>query len=228
SLGRAHELAVGLILRNGVERKTENNELTLELDQMNIEVATPFASPMRSPHARGGDAMFFEYANQILKGTSAIFEYDYHSRLFDWNGDVNQIAAIIEKLRDHPESRRAMGITWIPPIDVKRNDVPCLQFVQCVMRYGKMDMHVVFRSNDMLSAGGHNMYGLVNLQRHITDEIGVPVGTYYHTSIVPHVYYLRDIVEVAQMCRGCRASGVPFEPQKSVCELCMGCENANV
>jgi thymidylate synthase len=96
-------------------------------------------------------------------------------------------------------TRRAVAITWTPEVDQDEKNVPCLQLIMCTIRRGRLDMKVVFRSNDMLSALGANMYGLTELQKFIADKIGVPVGTYTHISLVPHVYYKRDASELSKM-----------------------------
>jgi thymidylate synthase len=51
----------------------------------------------------------------------------------------------------------------------------------------------VFRSNDMLSAAGANMYALAHVQKSIADQLELPVGSYEHISISPHIYYIRDL-----------------------------------
>ena len=157
SLGRAHELVVRYILQEGSFLRTENGEDTVETDEVCLRVETP----MSSACSRFKEAFLDSYAHNLLFGSDAVFEYDYHGRLFDWgcglcdaSGEVHcdQVRYIVEKLRASPESRRAVGVTWCPPVDGKLGDCPCLQLIQCVVRDGRLDMKVVFRSNDMLSA----------------------------------------------------------------------------
>ena len=62
-------------------------------------------------------------------------------------------------------------------------DCPCLQLVECVIREGKLHMKVVFRSNDMLTAAGANMFALATLQEYIAGESGLPCGSYTHISL---------------------------------------------
>ena len=113
---------------------------------------------------------------------------------------IDQIAYIVDKLRSSPNTRRAIAITWNPVIDEKLDDCPCLQLVQCTVRDGKLAMRVIFRSNDMLTAAGANMYALVQLQKSIADKLGVPCGTYTHISLVPHIYYIRDAHDIEPFC----------------------------
>ena len=128
---------------------------------------------------------------------------------------------IKRKLSAQQASRRAIAITWIPPIDESLGDCPCLQLVQCLVRGGVLQMKVVFRSNDMLSAAGPNMFALVSLQRHIADALGLPCGPYTHISLVPHIYYKRDLNDIQAFCR----DGADIQPVDAVCDLCGRCMN---
>ncbi len=241
SLGRAHELIIKHILERGRERRTENDEETLETDEIALRVENPLSEPMASAHSRFKKAFIDCYADDLINGSDAVFEYDYHSRLFDWGQGLklheaeihaDQIAYIIKKLRDEPVSRRAVAVTWNPAIDESLDDCPCLQLIQCIIRKEEeneeekekehtqlLDMKVVFRSNDMLSAAGANMYALARLQQYIADAVGVPIGAYTHISLVPHIYYKRDVADIPPFC----GEGTLIRPVKIVCAACRGC-----
>jgi thymidylate synthase len=231
SIGQAHEQVVRMILEKGWVLNTEDAEATVEFEEIALQVDTPLAEPMVSPHSRFQQKFVEQYARDLLQGSHALFEYDYHGRLFDWgerlaeNGKpvhIDQIAYIVEKLQSSPVSRRAIAITWNPVIDEKLNDCPCLQLVQCVLRDRKLGMRVIFRSNDMLTAAGANMYALVQLQKSIAGQLGVPCGTYTHISLVPHIYYIRDIHDIEPFC----ARGTLIQPVKEVCRVCQRCDQA--
>lgn len=228
SLGRAHELVVRYILQEGYFLRTENGEDTVETDEVCLRVETPLELPMSSSCSRFKGAFLESYAHNLLCGSDAVFEYDYHGRLFDWGcglgdgaGEVHcdQVGYIIEKLRSSPQSRRAVGVTWCPPVDSRLGDCPCLQLVQCVVRSGRLDMKVVFRSNDMLSAAGANMFALARLQEFVAREVGVAMGSYTHISLVPHIYFRRDAADVVPFCQ----RGSAFTPSEGVCRVCGGC-----
>ena len=228
-ISRAHEQVIKMILEKGWVLQTEDAETTIEFEEIAMQVDTPLAEPMVSPHSRFQQKFVEQYARHLLNGSHASFEYDYHGRLFDWGErlmvdgqpiHVNQIDYIVEKLKSSPVSRRAIAITWNPVIDEQLDDCPCLQLVQCVLRQGRLDMRVIFRSNDMLTAAGANMYALVQLQKSIADKLGVPCGTYTHISLVPHIYYLRDLHDIEPFC----GKGAYIQPVKEVCHACQRCE----
>lgn len=197
TLARAHELAVQYVLNKGEIVLTQDNDPTLETDEICIEVRTPLEGPMLSDNSKFKLKFVKEYANHLLRGDTSEFEYDYHGRLFEWFGMTDQIQYIIDTLKDNPTSRRAMAVTWEPTTDETVPDVPCLQLVQCVLRNNQLNMKVVFRSNDVLSAMGSNMYALVMLQDYIANALdGIKVGTYTHIALVPHIYYRRDASDI--------------------------------
>lgn len=232
AIGKAHELVVKMILEKGWVLRTEDDEATVEFEETALQVDTPLAEPLVSPFSRFQQKFVEQYAKDLLHGSKASFEYDYHGRLFDWGerlgsgGEdvhIDQIAYIVEKLRASPNSRRAIAITWNPVIDEKLDDCPCLQLVQCVLRDNRLNMRVVFRSNDMLTAAGANMYALVALQKSVADRLGVPCGTYTHISLVPHIYYLRDMHDIPPFC----GNGSLIRPVAEVCRACGGCSRAS-
>lgn len=200
-LASCHEQVIKHIVKNAYrdfkgDRITfpgENKQSTIECKELAMFCTTPlkgdmFIEPPRLPFSKD---FMDKYTKDLLVGTAADFVYDYHDRLYR-HFKVNQIQFIIEKLRSSPTSRRGVAITWDPPIDEPREDVPCLQLVHCDTRDGHLNMKVVFRSEDMLYGAGPNMYGLVHLQKYIAKEVELPVGTYTHVVFCPHLYHIRD------------------------------------
>ncbi len=214
TLGRAHELVIERILKYGrYELDTEENERTVELPEpSNIHVENPFSGYMISKYSNIQEKFMGEYVISLLEGTTANFVYTYHDRLFHYNDAIDQIDIVIKKLRDNPTSRRAQAITWYPDQDAVAREPPCLQRVQYLVRDGKLNQYVEFRSNDMLMAAGANMYALLHLQKYVADELGLDVGWYEHTSVSAHIYYVRDHPDLVKFINGCGLSN--FESVK--------------
>jgi len=232
TLARAHELAVKTVLEKGWVLETENEEATVECDELALVVESPESESMVSSASRFQKRFLDVYAENLLRGSDAKFEYDYHRRLFDWGErlttadedvHVDQVDYIAQKLIEAPATRRAVAVTWNPVIDEDLDDCPCLQLVQCLLRDGKVEMKVVFRSNDILSAAGSNMYALARLQRMIADRVGADVGRYTHIALVPHVYYLRDLDDIEPFCK----MGTAIRPIAEVCRACRKCQRAS-
>ncbi|MCQ8893419.1 MAG: thymidylate synthase [Methanolinea sp.] len=231
-IATAHEQAVRIVLEKGYPLETEAGEATVEAEEVAIRVDHPFTPPMVSPCSRFSPKFMEQYAHDLIHGTTAAFEYDYHDRLFNWGEGLfspdgsavhsDQVAYILRKVRESPSTRRALAITWNPVRDQVLDDCPCLQLVQCVARNGLLHLKVVFRSNDMLTAAGANMFALVSLQSFIAGKLGLRVGSYTHVSLVPHVYYIRDIADIEPFC----GRGERIKPIPEVCRACGKCDRA--
>ena len=74
----------------------------------------------------------------------------------------------------------------------------------------------------MLTAAGANMYALVQLQKSIADALGVSCGSYTHISLIPHIYYIRDINDIEPFCK----KGEIIQPAREVCHACQKCKRA--
>ena len=229
TLASAHEQVVRMILEKGWTLDTEDREATVEFEEVAMRVEQPGNPPMVSPCSRFQQRFMEQYARDLIEGSDSVFEYDYHDRLFNWGGGlmrgggnevhVDQVAYIVRKLREAPASRRAIAITWNPAVDENLDACPCLQLVQCVSRDGMLHMKVVFRSNDMLTAAGANMFALVSLQQMIARSLELGCGSYTHISLVPHIYYRRDADDIEPFC----GHGERFRPIPEVCRACGKC-----
>jgi thymidylate synthase len=198
NIASAHEQVVQWIWRRGDKILTEDGAWTREIQDARITILDPLSEPRVSKFSPLGPLATNQYSKDLLNGCKNEFEYDYHGRLFKFDVDANgaissdckndQISYIKNKLKIKPTSRRAIATTWKRWEDQLRKDVPCLQFIQCMIRNNKLNMYVLFRSNDMLTAFGQNAYGLTDLQKTIADYVGVPMGTYTHYAIAAHIY----------------------------------------
>lgn len=198
SIASAHELVVRWLNRDGYPIMTEDDELTLEGEPVSIHIDGILHHRIH-PRAPFKEQMAEEYANQIINGTDNSFDYTYHDRLFDWVSfsedkinRINQIEEMIERLKNNNRTRRAVAIAWDPVDDTCAKNVPCLNWLQFVIRENKLCMHVLFRSNDMLSAFGQNAYGLTKLQMLVAEDLNIKTGYYEHVSMIPHIYPRRD------------------------------------
>jgi thymidylate synthase len=225
TLATAHEKIIKYILENGYYQLTEDKEHTIETDSITAYIDTPFRHDQLSKFAPQKEMAAKEYARQLIEGSSNEFDYTYHDQLFKWSEchldgikkAHNQINYLIEKLKEIPESRRAVAIVF-DPLKHQYTDksVPCLQLLQLLYRSGKLDMRVVFRSNDMLMAAGLNMYALVHLQKLIADELDYNVGSYTHIALTPHIYHVRDSDKMLQMVNGINKIKYPDKPEDHI------------
>jgi thymidylate synthase len=199
SVASAFDELIPKILKDGELVETEFGEKTKEIKNTIIEITNPKLKRVPEKYPLGDKAVE-EYTKNLLYGSKNVFSYDYHERLFKYPyGDerINQIEYIINKLNQQKNSRRAVAITWNPKIDIEvskdeRGSVPCLQFIEFLIRGDNLYMTVVFRSNDALIAFPSNALGLIALGEMIAEKTNTQLKGYVHHSVSMHVYIDRD------------------------------------
>lgn len=107
-------------------------------------------------------------------------------------GYLNQFDIILNRLRTNDGTNRAVATIYHPGLDKEREDIPCLNWLQATIRDDKLELHVMFRSNDLYGAWPSNMYFLTYLGLCLTDQfIKIPKptfnGIHYHSSSL-HIY----------------------------------------
>jgi len=91
------------------------------------------------------------------------------------------------KLNPNYEKDRTL-LTWIPKRDIGVDSPPCLQRIWCTIRDGKLILHTSWRSRDIFRAMHMNMLAMTELQKRISEEVGVEVGSYVDFSNSAHIY----------------------------------------
>ena len=115
------------------------------------------------------------------------FIYTYPERLQNYQGR-NQLIDIVNRLKQDIGSNRAVAITFNPFTDNERDDIPCLQLIQALVRNDKLILSVYFRSNDLYGAFPSNMMFLTYLGMKIANELDVKFDYIdYHCSSL-HIY----------------------------------------
>lgn len=167
---------------------------------MNITILEPESDPSIHHAFPGGIEDLKEYVME-LKGfkdhwvknmndpDDTRWEYTYHGRLASYgswkeslNGKggesvdvgfkINQIEHVIRKLVDQPFTRQAQMITWMPNMDIKVYDPPCLQSLWYRILEDDdgiqwLNCNIRFRSNDAWGASFMNMFGFIQFNKEI-------------------------------------------------------------
>lgn len=104
----------------------------------------------------------------------------------------DQIAQLINLLKKEPSSRQAVVVTWDPAQDglslYKRANVPCPYTFTVNIFGGKLHLHNIVRSNDMILGFPFDVAGFCFLQYVLAQKLGVKVGTYSHSISNAHIY----------------------------------------
>ena len=232
-IAEAHERAVDAIIEEGaltsIEVEPGKIMNTWELtDPLMIIVRNPNDGQRVSEACEFGDKFIDQYIRDMIIVQKRGFVYEYPARLFDypWHGStfdqlgkperlvahgdgkgdgINQIAQIVEKITKEPTTRRALAITWVPELDGKAVEPPCLQFTHFLMRKGVvahgqdpkvwyLSGRFPFRSHDMLSGYPANALALLGLMQYVAGVISlrmsveIRVGSLITWSSSAHVY----------------------------------------
>lgn len=107
--------------------------------------------------------------------------------------DMDQLEGVINLLKNHPHSRRAVISMWDPSVDLKDHergkDHPCNTQIYLSPNSGSLDMTVMCRSNDLIwGAAGANAVHFSILQEYIASKLDLRVGTLYQFSNNYHAY----------------------------------------
>jgi len=232
TLPEAWENSVLAVWEQGVRLATEYDRPgdPASLDAtMTLVVAEPFAEPRIHRAFPGAVEDLEKYRMEVVEGVhdhwirpeEGKWTYTYHKRLFDYRvaeeisqveksplRAVDQMEYVIDKLCRVFHSRRAQAITWMPTLDPRTEDPPCLQrlwFRILLDAEGtpRLNLNAHWRSRDAYKAAFMNIYALTDLQRVVAEAIGrrlgreVRPGRYVDISDSYHIYgsYLQEVEE---------------------------------
>jgi thymidylate synthase len=104
----------------------------------------------------------------------------------------DQLKLLVSLLKKDPSSRHGVIVTWDPSADglggVTKKNVPCPYTFTVNIIGGKLHLHNVVRSNDMILGFPHDVAGFALLQCILAQELGVTPGIYTHTISNAHIY----------------------------------------
>lgn len=196
-----HNALVRLLFEGSVVDCPDYNTKRLETN-MTIEVATSVVDCNSITKFMPCDPWgLASYEEEIVHGIrnfeveNGKWPYTYNLRITKFASHLlgnldeafNQLVLVKKELRRNPASTRAV-ITIRDPEDFNLDDPPCLQSIQFMIRNGRLDMYVMFRSNDAWNAFYMNAWGLMALQREMARKLCVKPGKYVHTANSFHVY----------------------------------------
>ncbi len=230
TLPEAWEKSVLAVWEHGVRLATEYDhpDDPPSLDAtMTLVVEEPFQEPRIHRAFPGAVEDLEKYRLEVVEGVhdhwirpeEGKWTYTYHKRLFDYRvsedvmqvdrspfGGVDQMEYVIEKLTRVFHSRRAQAITWMPTLDPRTDDPPCLQRLWFrILEDGEgapcLNMNAHWRSRDAYKAAFMNIYALTDLQRMVAESIGkrldrkVRTGRYVDMTDSYHIYgsYLQEV-----------------------------------
>lgn len=104
----------------------------------------------------------------------------------------DQLGLLIKHLKADPTSRHGVIVTWDPGSDglggTTRKNVPCPFTFTVNIIGGRLHMHNIVRSNDMVLGFPSDVAGFALLQLMLAQKLGVKPGVYSHSISNAHVY----------------------------------------
>ena len=104
----------------------------------------------------------------------------------------DQMESLVKHLSENPASRHGVVVTWDPAddglgVDDKKN-LPCPFTFTVNIAGGKLHLHNIVRSNDMMLGCPHDVAGFAFLQCILAEKLGVKPGIYTHSISNAHIY----------------------------------------
>jgi thymidylate synthase len=191
SLPQAWEKGLRLMWDQGDYVRDQRGSETMEL--MSLMTVIPYGKvtiPKLYPHK---ERALRDYRAQLCHpDLTSEFIYTYGNRLMAWGHEIgqpiNQIDYAIEQLSESSTSRRAVATTWLPTIDCKRGEVPCMMVCQFILRNSDLTLDVFFRSHDFAGAYPANIYGLFGLLEMVADKLYARPKEICTVSASAHIY----------------------------------------
>ncbi|CAN5204503.1 hypothetical protein BH09PAT2_BH09PAT2_05510 [soil metagenome] len=190
--------AIDKVLRYGDIKKTESGSNQKELQSVTWTIQNECIDHFAMPewpsavkeHVGLNEEMLTQYKQIFLTADKPKDSaYTYGNRLYDYPGNINQIEQVIEKIKKEHETRRAYATTFYPPTDHTLASPPCLTSVQFLTTIDNtLNMFASFRSHDMFKAALPNAFGLLHLQKYVSDKTTLKPGSLSITSFSAHIY----------------------------------------
>jgi len=113
----------------------------------------------------------------------------YGARMFNASPGLDQIEAVIKRLKEDHSTRRA-AVSIYHPIDAIREsrDIPCTFGIFYHIRENKLVSTVVMRSNNAFILLPYNIFEFSLLAEIIAKEVGVEMGPMYYNALSMHIY----------------------------------------
>ena len=114
----------------------------------------------------------------------------YGTKIFNWQGHLNQWQCICDELKKDPDSKRAV-IHIRDPIEMMyRNniDATCTLTLQFLIREGRLIMITSMRANDMYRGAVSDVFSFTFIHELMSRQLGLEPGSYHHQVGSTHIY----------------------------------------
>lgn len=130
---------------------------------LNGEALHDYVSSFDDPYMIDGGDFVYTYPERICNYITP--------DLFGEIINVNQFELMVNRLENNDGSNRAVAVTINPGRDGVAEDIPCLQFIQALIRDNQLTLTIIFRSNDCYGAWPSNMMFIHYIGLRLVEEL---------------------------------------------------------
>ncbi len=132
----------------------------------------------------------------------------------------DQIDGLVKLLQQDPSSRHGVILMWDPADDglatgTKKKNVPCPYTFTVQIIGGKLHLHLIIRSNDMMLGNPHDTAGFALLAHFLAEKVGVGVGFLTISISNAHIYDIHFDQAREIIARKCLAEPIQFNCPKN-------------
>lgn len=191
------EAAMQALQDEGIVQERENQDrkdVTKEI-QLCLDIEDPTAEPAISRCIVTDLKGLADYDREFLDGTADEkgWEYTYH-QLY-----VKFYDQLIGELKRNIHTRRACIAMGQGDINFSA-DPPCMQLMMFNYVNEKLEMTIIFRSNDGVKAFPMNIHAVEMLHQKVAAELGIPAGPLHYIANNFHAYS-KDFGTLESYCK---------------------------
>lgn len=200
------------IMEEGIEELNERTghktkalpgqSFSIDIEKDGFPVLTLRKQPLKSPIAEqlwfiSGSKRPDEFLQKFTKMWDAFIEEDGTlAAAYGWRWrhhfDRDQLGKLIELLEKEPSSRHGVVVTWDAKDDghggTPKKNVPCPFTFTVNIIGGRLHLHNIIRSNDVMLGTPFDTFGFALLQCMLAERLGVKPGIYTHSISNAHIY----------------------------------------
>jgi thymidylate synthase len=202
TIGAAWLAVAGRIMADGVASRYDGRPVR-EISHVTLCVERPDPDDGTIASFAEPERLAWMHAN--FTGRSRVAELggadSYATRLFDYeHSGRDQVAWVIDRLRQDPAARSATITTFQPRTDTTY--IPCVSLLDFWLPGGAVELASYAHSIDFGAKGYGNLVELARLQHHVAGALGRPAGRLLMTVKSAHVYqaefeYVRRVLAEA-------------------------------
>lgn len=161
--------------------KSSGTETRIELQNVHILVEDP-SEESREVLARSGFDLdkFHGYQERILDPelpSDLGYTYGWLLRTGMEETAVDSLSIIVDRLKKDPESRHCYATLWNNHRHLPTGKgCPCFVTVFFRKFEDRLTMTATFRAHNAMDAWLENFYGLMAIQRYVSERVGIPIG----------------------------------------------------